>query len=101
GLLPATGFSAAGTVPSGAITGPPPPEFNTVMHSFGRSPRVSGGFFGGGGAPGVAGRATASSALRSIVNQFASSVPQPSSPPGGFWSSQPVIPGGHLSRMWK
>jgi hypothetical protein len=83
------------------MTGPPPPEFKIVMHSCGRSPKLSGGFFSAGLAPGTAGLAAAISALRIIVNQFASSVPQPSSPLGGFWFSQPVISGGHLSRMWK
>lgn len=99
--FPASAFKAAGTVPSGAMVGIPPPADSTVMHSFGRSPRLSGGFFDAGLAPGTAGCAEAISALRSIENQLASSVPQPSSPLGGFWFSHPAISGGHLSLMWK
>ena len=85
--------------------GMPPPADSTVMHSVGRSPRLSGGFFDAGFAPGlppgVCGAPNAISALRSIVNQFASSVPQPSSPLGGFWFSHPAMSGGQVSRMWK
>src|SRR5262249_51404676 len=98
--LLASSFKAAGTVPSGAIRGAPGFMLSTVRHSAGRSPTDSGGFFGAGFAPGTGARGTtgsrgaAASALRSILYQFANSVPQPSSAAAGFWFSQPSAPGG-------
>src|SRR5689334_10418211 len=99
--LAAIAASAAGVGSESAVGGVKPPAVSTVPHSLGSCAMVSGGLPVHGLVPGGTGFADSIAAFFSMAYQLASSCPQPSSPDTSFWSSQPSIPGGHLSRTWK